>query len=47
MQEIERHSTIAVGLRGETPKTPKPRRRIREGRESYDPSEQLDLFGKS
>lgn len=47
MQEIERHSTIAVGLRGEAPRTPKPRRRTREGGHAYDPSEQLDLFGKS
>ncbi len=45
MREIERHSTIAVGLRGEVPKNPKPRRRAREAT-PYDPSEQLDLFGQ-
>ncbi|MFQ4135426.1 DNA mismatch repair protein MutS [Nodosilinea sp. PGN35] len=45
MREIERHSTIAVGLRGEVPKPAKPRR-AREAAASYDPSEQLDLFGK-
>jgi len=47
MQEIERHSTIAVGLRGEAPRTPKPRRRVRDHSQPYDPSEQLDLFGKA
>ncbi|PSR18517.1 DNA mismatch repair protein MutS [filamentous cyanobacterium CCP3] len=46
MREIERHSTIAVGLRGEIPKPSKPRRRMKEAVASYDPSEQLDLFGK-
>ncbi|NJL49664.1 MAG: DNA mismatch repair protein MutS, partial [Leptolyngbyaceae cyanobacterium SM2_5_2] len=45
MREIERHSTIAVGLRGEVPRSPKPRRRAREVAAPYDPSEQLDLFG--
>ena len=46
MREIERNSTIAVGLRGEVPKSTKPRRRARETA-AYDPSEQLDLFGKA
>ncbi|PZO36357.1 MAG: DNA mismatch repair protein MutS [Leptolyngbya sp.] len=46
MREIERNSTIAVGLRGEMPKSTQPRRRARESA-AYDPSEQLDLFGKA
>jgi DNA mismatch repair protein MutS len=46
MREIERNSTIAVGLRGEMPKSTQPRRRAREAT-PYDPSEQLDLFGKA
>ncbi len=46
MREIERNSTIAVGLRGEVPKSTQPRRRAREAA-PYDPSEQLDLFGKA
>jgi DNA mismatch repair protein MutS len=45
MREIERNSTIAVGLRGEKKKPPKPRRRAKENNGVYDPSEQLDLFG--
>ncbi len=45
MKEIERNSTIAVGLRGEKQKPPKTRRRAKEGNGVYDPSEQLDLFG--
>jgi DNA mismatch repair protein MutS len=44
MREIERNSTIAVGLRGEVPKSTKPRRRGRELSGAYDPSEQMDLF---
>ncbi|TVQ10126.1 MAG: DNA mismatch repair protein MutS, partial [Leptolyngbya sp. DLM2.Bin27] len=47
MREIERNSTIAVGLRGEVPKSTKPRRRARDMAAPYDPSEQLDLFGKA
>ncbi|MBE9108700.1 DNA mismatch repair protein MutS, partial [Nodosilinea sp. LEGE 07298] len=47
MREIERNSTIAVGLRGEVPKSSRPRRRVSETAASYDPSEQLDLFGKT
>ncbi|MBD1876900.1 DNA mismatch repair protein MutS [Nodosilinea sp. FACHB-131] len=46
MREIERNSTIAVGLRGEVPKLSKPRRRLKDLTETYDPSEQLDLFGQ-
>jgi DNA mismatch repair protein MutS len=49
MGEIERHSTIAVGLRGEVPKTPRPRSRAKDkdaGTPS-DPTEQLDLFGNA
>ncbi len=46
MREIERNSTIAVGLRGEVPKSPTPRRRGRGLANPQDPSEQLDLFGK-
>ncbi|PZV06469.1 MAG: DNA mismatch repair protein MutS [Leptolyngbya sp.] len=46
MREIERNSTIAVGLRGEVPKLSKPRRRVNEAAASGDPSEQLDLFNK-
>jgi len=46
MKEIERNSTIAVGLRGEQQKPPKStRRRAKEKNGVYDPSEQLDLFG--
>jgi DNA mismatch repair protein MutS len=45
MKEIERNSTIAVGLRGEKQKPPRSRRRAKEGNGVYDPSEQLDLFG--
>lgn len=45
MREIERNSTIAVGLRGEVPKSTKPRRRVKESSGAYDPSEQMDLFG--
>lgn len=47
MDEIERHSTIAVGLRGEVPKAPRPRRRAKDkdAETPYDPTEQLDLFG--
>ncbi|MGF1569415.1 MAG: DNA mismatch repair protein MutS [Nodosilinea sp.] len=45
MREIERNSTIAVGLRGEMAQAPKSRRRAKEGTGRYDPSEQLDLFG--
>ncbi|MGB3136258.1 MAG: DNA mismatch repair protein MutS [Nodosilinea sp.] len=44
MREIERNSTIAVGLRGEVPKASKPRRRGKELSGVYDPSEQMDLF---
>ncbi|MBE9141385.1 DNA mismatch repair protein MutS [Nodosilinea sp. LEGE 07088] len=44
MREIERNSTIAVGLRGEVPKASKPRRRGKESSGAYDPSEQMDLF---
>ncbi|MBD2231088.1 DNA mismatch repair protein MutS [Phormidium tenue] len=47
MREIERNSTIAVGLRGEVSKLSKPRRRAKDVTGTYDPSEQLDLFGKS
>ncbi|MEA5449025.1 DNA mismatch repair protein MutS [Leptolyngbya sp. CCNP1308] len=46
MREIERNSTIAVGLRGEVPKLSKPRRRVKEAAASGDPLEQLDLFNK-
>ena len=46
MHEIERNSTIVVGLRGEVPKSPTPRRRGRGLVNPQDPSEQLDLFGK-
>jgi DNA mismatch repair protein MutS len=46
MGEIERNSTIAVGLRGEVPKSPTPRRRGRGVANPQDPSEQLDLFGQ-
>jgi DNA mismatch repair protein MutS len=46
MREIERHSTIAVGLRGEVPRASKPHRRTKEAAAPYDPSGQLDLFGK-
>jgi DNA mismatch repair protein MutS len=46
MHEIERNSTIAVGLRSEVPKSPTPRRRGRGLVNPQDPSEQLDLFGK-
>jgi DNA mismatch repair protein MutS len=46
MREIERNSTIAVGLRGEVPKSSQPRRRVKEAAASGDPSEQLDLFNK-
>ena len=45
MKEIERNSTIAVGLRGEQQKPLKSRRRAKESNGVYDPSEQLDLFG--
>jgi DNA mismatch repair protein MutS len=45
MKEIERNSTIAVGLRGEKQKPPRSRRRAKENNGVYDPSEQLDLFG--
>ncbi|MGB3203060.1 MAG: DNA mismatch repair protein MutS [Nodosilinea sp.] len=47
MREIERNSTIAVGLRGEVPIANKPRRRAKDLTSTCDPSEQLDLFGKS
>ncbi|MBD2110541.1 MULTISPECIES: DNA mismatch repair protein MutS [Cyanophyceae] len=46
MREIERNSTIAVGLRGEAPQPSKPRRRSKDLAGAYDPSEQLDLFGR-
>jgi DNA mismatch repair protein MutS len=47
MREIERNSTIAVGLRGDVPTPAKTRRRAREISAPGDPLEQLDLFGKS
>ena len=45
MKEIERNSTIAVGLRGEKQKPPRFQRRAKENNGVYDLSEQLDLFG--
>ena len=45
MQQIERHSKIAVGLRRGPNTSGQSRQRVNAANGHYDPSKQLDLFG--